>query len=78
MIENKIVRQSLVDAVEATKAVAAAIKNKDFDRAMQLRDAEFAEYWHAYRTTTSVDQPELQIQDEAKVGDSLAVDCRRA
>lgn len=61
IIENKIVRQNLMDAVKATHQVAEAIEKKDFDRAMQLRDAEFAEYHHAYMTTTASNQPELQL-----------------
>lgn len=61
VIENKIVRQNLVDAVAATNEVAKAIKRKDFKHAMQLRDAEFSEYFDAYMTTTATDQPELHL-----------------
>ena len=61
IIENKIVRQNLMDAVKATHEVAEAIERKDFERAMELRDAEFAEYHHAYMTTTSTDQTELHL-----------------
>ena len=64
IIENKIVRKPLVEAVKATHAVAAAIEAKDFDRAMGLRDAEFAEYYTAYMTTTATDQPQLRIPKE--------------
>lgn len=63
IIENKIVRKPLLDAVKATQAVATAIEAKDFDRAMQLRDAEFAEYHAAYMTTTATDQPELLLPE---------------
>lgn len=42
--ENKIVRTLLVDAVRITKLVATAIENKDFDKAMGLRDLEFVEH----------------------------------
>ena len=66
VIENKIVRKNLMEAVRATHEVAAAIENKDFDRAMKLRDAEFAEYHNAYMTTTATDQPELHLP-ESKV-----------
>ena len=61
IIENKIVRKVLVDAVKATHEVANAIEAKDFNRAMSLRDAEFAEYHNAYMTTTATDQPELKL-----------------
>ncbi|KAI4108485.1 MAG: hypothetical protein L6R37_001089 [Teloschistes peruensis] len=61
VIENKIVRQPLMKAVEDTHAVAKAIEAKDFNRAMKLRDAEFAEYRNAYMTTTATDQPEMRL-----------------
>lgn len=64
IIENKIVRKSLIDAVKATQAVATAIEAKDFKRAMSLRDAEFGEYYGAYMTTTAVEQPELLLPEE--------------
>ena len=64
VIENKIVRKPLVEAVKATHAVAKAIESKDFDHAMDLRDAEFLEYHNAYMMTTAVDQPELSLQKD--------------
>ena len=64
IIENKIVRKPLVDAVKATHAVAAAIEAKDFEQAMKLRDAEFKEYYDAYMTTTATDQPKLLLPKE--------------
>ncbi|KAI4117438.1 MAG: hypothetical protein LQ345_002327 [Seirophora villosa] len=64
VIENKIVRKPLIKAVEDTHAVAKAIEAKDFDRAMKLRDAEFAEYHNAYMTTTATDQPEMRLPEE--------------
>ena len=67
IIENKIVRKPLIEVVKATHAVAAAIEAKDFERAMSLRDAEFAEYHKAYMTTTATDQPELHLPKEKVV-----------
>ena len=64
IIENKIVRKSLVEAVKATNAVAEAIAAKDFDLAMSLRDAEFSEYHNSYMITTATDQPELTLPTE--------------
>ncbi|CAO1598672.1 6-phosphofructokinase, alpha subunit [Xanthoria calcicola] len=62
VIENKIVRKPLIKAVEDTQEVAKAIEAKDFSRAMQLRDAEFAEYHNAYTTTTATGhQPEKRL-----------------
>lgn len=64
IIENKIVRKPLMKAVEDTHAVAKAIEAKDFQRAMELRDAEFAEYHNAYMTTTATDQPQMRLSKE--------------
>ena len=61
IIENKIVRKPLVEAVRATQAVAKAIECREFDRAMDLRDAEFSEYNRTYLMTTETDQPELLL-----------------
>lgn len=67
IIENKIVRKPLVEAVQATQAVAKAIEAKDFDRAMALRDAEFAEYNRTYLMTTETDIPELLLPKEKRM-----------
>ena len=67
IIENKIVRKPLIEAVKATHEVAAAIEAKDFNHAMGLRDAEFAEYHTAYMTTTATDQPQLRLPKEKVV-----------
>ena len=64
IIENKIVRKPLLEAVKATQAVAEAIEAKDFEGAMKMRDAEFSEYHHAYMITTATDQPDLSLPKE--------------
>lgn len=52
-IENgRIVRKPLVDAVAKTRSVAEAIANHDFDRAMSLRDPEFAECRMSFEAST--------------------------
>ena len=56
IIENKIVRRNLVEAVAATQEVAKAIKAKDFARAMSLRDTEFAEHFQNFLTINSADR----------------------
>lgn len=56
IIENKIVRRNLVEAVAATQEVAKAIKAKDFDKAMSLRDTEFAESYQNFLTINSADR----------------------
>ena len=72
IIENKIVRQPLVEAVRVTHLVAEAIESKNFDLAMELRDAEFAEYHKAYKTTTATYQPELRLPDDKVCYTSLS------
>ncbi|KAL8902579.1 MAG: hypothetical protein Q9207_004580 [Kuettlingeria erythrocarpa] len=67
VIENKIVRKPLMKAVEVTHAVAEAIKAKDFNLAMQLRGADFAEYHNAYMTTTATDQSEQRLPKEKQM-----------
>ena len=64
IIENKIVRQPLMEAVRLTNEVADAIAAKDFRRAMSLRDAEFAEYHAAYMITAAAEKPELLLPQE--------------
>jgi len=47
--------------------VAEAIKAKDFEKAMALRDAEFEEYYRAFLSTTVTDE-QSQWVTEDKVG----------
>ena len=61
IVENKIVRKSLVDAVRMTHQVSEAIEAKEFEKAMSLRDNEFQEYHKAFLITTATDQPELLL-----------------
>lgn len=64
VIENKIVRNPLIEAVATTGQVAEAIKVKDFKRAMDLRGPEFAEYYTAYMTTTATNQLGMHLPKE--------------
>jgi 6-phosphofructokinase 1 len=69
IIENKIVQQSLKEAVALTLQVPEAIKARDFDLAMKLRDSEFTEYYKSYKITTALEQPELRLpEDKARNG----------
>lgn len=52
--ENKIVRKPLMKAVLETKQLAAAVEAKDFEKAMALRDTEFADQYRSFLTTTNV------------------------
>ncbi|EHY52258.1 6-phosphofructokinase, alpha subunit [Exophiala dermatitidis] len=65
--ENKIERTNLMEAVAMTKSVSEAIRAKDFDKAMQLRDVEFKEYYSSYMITTSTDRPELLLPPEKRL-----------
>lgn len=66
VVENKIVRKPLLEAVATTQAVAEAIENKDFEKAVALRGDEFKEYYDAYMTTTATEDAG-QLLPESKV-----------
>ncbi|CAE6465198.1 unnamed protein product [Rhizoctonia solani] len=53
--ENQITRKPLMEAVEQTQAVAKAIGEKDFTKAMSLRDPEFKDYLEAFVLTSALD-----------------------
>ncbi|RCK64925.1 ATP-dependent 6-phosphofructokinase subunit alpha [Candida viswanathii] len=66
ILKHKIVRTPLVDAVKQTKAVAEAIGNKDFDKAMSLRDNNFYDAYRYFRDISVYDDGSKQIADESK------------
>ncbi len=51
MHDNRVTRTPLMHCVEQTHAIAAAIKNRDFDRAMELRGRSFQTAFETLRTT---------------------------
>ncbi|KAI0649083.1 6-phosphofructokinase [Trametes meyenii] len=58
--ENKITRVPLMDAVKMTRQVAQAISEKDFQKAMSLRDPEFCESLEGFYTTSVLEhEPRL-------------------
>lgn len=69
IVENKIVRKSLVEAVAITKSVAKAIESKDFEKAMTLRDSEFVEHLHNYMAMNSANhnEPTLPVEKRKKI-----------
>lgn len=75
--ENKIVRKPLMKAVEETKEVARAIDGKDFDKAMSLRDTEFADQYNSYLTTTNVmvDDNKLPMKNVSTLASKLQGPC---
>jgi 6-phosphofructokinase 1 len=69
IIENKITRQPLVEAVRLTKQVAEAISKKDFKKAISLRDTEFVEHLNNYMAMNSADhlEPALPVEKRKKI-----------
>ncbi|KAI9663339.1 MAG: 6-phosphofructokinase, alpha subunit [Alyxoria varia] len=67
IVENKIVRKPLLDAVRMTHEVSEAIEAKEFEKAMSMRDNEFQEYHKAFLITTATDQPELLLPPEKRM-----------
>ena len=63
--ENKITRKPLLEAVATTKKLTECINRRDFDQAMKLRGEEFQEYYEAYMTTTSSNQPAQRLKPAA-------------
>jgi 6-phosphofructokinase 1 len=47
---NRIVRSALMQCVERTRAVATAVANKDYEKAMELRGGSFNESFRTLRT----------------------------
>ncbi|WOO76391.1 ATP-dependent 6-phosphofructokinase [Vanrija pseudolonga] len=54
--ENKITKVPLLEAVAQTKAVAEAIENKDFAKAISYRDADFQDMLEAFKISSSLSQ----------------------
>ncbi|KAL7910129.1 6-phosphofructokinase [Trichoderma velutinum] len=65
--ENKIVRKPLMQAVKETKEVAIAVDNKDFDKAMGLRDTEFSDQYKSYLTTTNVMVEDHKLPEKSRM-----------
>lgn len=63
MLENKIIRTPLVEAVKLTQSVATAIESKDFDKAISLRDSSFHEAYKNFLSISSEDDG-LQLLPE--------------
>ncbi|KIY00919.1 uncharacterized protein Z520_03585 [Fonsecaea multimorphosa CBS 102226] len=63
---NKILRADLQECVRLTKAAGVAVKEKDWTKAMKLRDIEFKDYFDSYKLTTSTteERPRLRLPKE--------------
>ena len=64
--ENMITREPLMDAVKKTQSVAEAIANKDFGKAMSLRDPEFEEGFIAFNAISRIDS-DLQLPEKQRM-----------
>lgn len=71
ILENKIVRQPLVEAVRLTKSVAEAIENKQFDKAMGLRDSLFEEAYGHYLLTAVYDDLSQVVPEKDRLNVGL-------
>ncbi|ODV95090.1 hypothetical protein PACTADRAFT_50914 [Pachysolen tannophilus NRRL Y-2460] len=67
ILESKIVRQPLVRAVELTKSVATAIANKDFDKAISLRDSTFLESYQNFLSVSSNDDGSQTLPEDKRL-----------
>ncbi|KAG8885540.1 6-phosphofructokinase, alpha subunit [Tulasnella sp. 332] len=54
--ENKLIRVPLMEAVKKTQEAAKAIADKDFDKAMSLRDSEFLDSLHAFTAISTLEK----------------------
>lgn len=60
--ENEILRSDLQECVRLTKATAEAIKQKDWNGAMKLRDTEFKDCFDSYKLTTSTEEYKARLR----------------
>lgn len=67
IVENKIVRKDLMEAIKMTKKVAEDIEKKDFASAMRGRDAEFEEFLQAFKITTAADKTDMILPKEKRM-----------
>ncbi|KAK3113956.1 6-phosphofructokinase, alpha subunit [Teratosphaeriaceae sp. CCFEE 6253] len=67
IVENKIVRKPLVEAIRKTKEVAENIARKDFVAALKGRDAEFEEFLEAFNITTATDKSDMLLPAEQRL-----------
>ncbi|KAK4493690.1 hypothetical protein PRZ48_014875 [Zasmidium cellare] len=67
IVENKIVRKDLMEAIRLTKEAAANIEKKDFAAALKGRDAEFEEFLQAFNITTATDKADLLLPPEKRM-----------
>ncbi|KAG2184891.1 hypothetical protein INT43_000804 [Umbelopsis isabellina] len=64
---NKVTCGPLMKAVELTHAVAEAISQKNFARAMELRDPQFADEYDAYIASTIIDDTTMRLPEHQQM-----------
>ncbi|AOA63104.1 6-phosphofructokinase subunit alpha [Komagataella phaffii CBS 7435] len=67
ILENKIVRQPLVESVAQTKTVSDAIEAKDFDKALKLRDQEFATSYESFLSVSKYDDGSYLVPESSRL-----------
>ncbi|KAI8092642.1 6-phosphofructokinase [Halteromyces radiatus] len=67
MSNNEVTCKPLMKAVKLTHEVAEAIGEKNFARAMELRDPQFAEEYNVYNASTILDDHSLQLPDHLQL-----------
>ncbi|KAI8387044.1 6-phosphofructokinase [Blakeslea trispora] len=67
MSSNEVTCRPLMEAVELTHEVAKAISEKNFARAMELRDPQFADEFTAYNATTILDDHSLMAPEHRRL-----------
>ncbi|EPB86415.1 6-phosphofructokinase [Mucor circinelloides 1006PhL] len=67
MNSNKVTSGPLMKAVELTHEVAKAIGEKNFARAMDLRDPQFVEEFEAYNATTILDDDSMLVPEHRRL-----------
>ncbi|ODV84576.1 hypothetical protein CANARDRAFT_29105 [[Candida] arabinofermentans NRRL YB-2248] len=73
IVDGKIVRRSLIEAVKLTKQVAKSIENKEFDKAMSLRDSTFKESYENFLTLSKYDDGSQLIKNEEEEKLNIAI-----
>lgn len=68
ILENKIVRQPLIEAVKLTKSVATAIENKEFEKAISLRDCNFEDAYKNFMATSINGPKEPENSNPLNIG----------
>ncbi|ODV92190.1 hypothetical protein CANCADRAFT_83583 [Tortispora caseinolytica NRRL Y-17796] len=65
--ENKICRTPLMEAVALTKSVATAIKKKDFDTAVSLRNSDFQDSYKFFKLINNCEDPANKVPEDKRL-----------